>query len=81
MTTVIEAVFENGVFRPLVEVDFKENHRYKLIVENPVTETVDLAASGVDQQQVTELRARLRIFAVDWESEEMGDYDAARSRL
>ena len=81
MTTVIEAVFENGVFRPLVEVDFKENHRYKLIVENPVTETVDLAASGVDQQQVTELRARLRIFAVDWESEEMDDYDAARSRL
>jgi hypothetical protein len=28
MTTVIEAVFENGVFKPLVEADFKENHRY-----------------------------------------------------
>jgi Protein of unknown function DUF104 len=27
MTAVIEAVFENGVFKPLVEADFKENHR------------------------------------------------------
>ena len=76
MTTVIEAVFENGVFRPLVEADFKENHRYKVIV--------DLAASGIDQQQTAELRARLQMFAEDWESEEMSvydDYDAAKSRL
>jgi len=84
MTTVIEAVFENGVFKPLVEADFKENHRYKMIVEEPTTETVDLAASGIDQQHVAELRAKLQTFAEDWESGEMNvydDYDAAKTRL
>lgn len=35
MTTVIEAVFENGVFRPLVEADFKESRRYMVIGEEP----------------------------------------------
>jgi predicted DNA-binding antitoxin AbrB/MazE fold protein len=34
MTTLIEAVFENGVFRPPVEADFKKRQRYTVIVEN-----------------------------------------------
>jgi len=71
MTTVIEAVFENGVLKPQVEADFEENHRYRLIVEEQAIEIVDLAASGNDQQQTAELRTRLQTFAEDWESEEM----------
>ncbi len=77
MTTVIEAVFQNGVFKPLVEADFKENRRYKLIVEEMTPEIAD-------QQQTEELRGGLQTFAEDWESDEMGvydDYDAAKSRL
>lgn len=91
MTMVIEAVFENGVFRPLAEADFKENHRYKAIVEELADAlhfgrygTVDLAASGIGQEQAAELRAGLQTFAEDWESEEMSiydDHDAAKSRL
>jgi len=38
MTTVIDAVYENGVFRPLSEAGFKENHRYKVIVEESTAE-------------------------------------------
>lgn len=38
MTTLIEAVYENGVLKPLVEAGFKEHHRYKVIFEEPATE-------------------------------------------
>jgi predicted DNA-binding antitoxin AbrB/MazE fold protein len=40
MTTVIEAVFEDGVFKPLVEADFKENHRYKMTVEESASDLI-----------------------------------------
>lgn len=92
MTTVIEAIFENGVLKPVGAADFKEHQRYRLLVQEiaPGQETfpengdVDLTARGIDQQQAAELRARLRTFVEDWESEEMSiydNYDTAKSRL
>ena len=92
MTTVIEAVFENGVLKPVGAADFKEHQRYRLLVQEsaPSQETfpengnVDLIARGIDQQQAAELRAKLQTFAGDWESEEMNvydDYHFAKSRL
>jgi predicted DNA-binding antitoxin AbrB/MazE fold protein len=32
MTKVVEALFENGVFKPLIDNGLKEQHRYRLIV-------------------------------------------------
>jgi len=42
---------------------------------------VDLRARGINEQQASELRARLGAFAEDWNSPEMDvydDYDAAK---
>jgi predicted DNA-binding antitoxin AbrB/MazE fold protein len=39
MTTLIEAIYENGVLKPLVEAGFKEHQRYKVIFEEPATES------------------------------------------
>ncbi len=33
MPTVIDAVYENGVLRPLVKTDLKEHRRYRLVLE------------------------------------------------
>lgn len=34
MTTIIETIYENGVFRPLTQpVDFQEHQRYRLTIE------------------------------------------------
>jgi len=39
MTTLIEAVYENGVLKPLVEAGFKEHQLYQVIFEEPETES------------------------------------------
>jgi predicted DNA-binding antitoxin AbrB/MazE fold protein len=41
MTTLIEAVYGNGVLKPLVEAGFKEHQRYKVIFGEPATESED----------------------------------------
>jgi predicted DNA-binding antitoxin AbrB/MazE fold protein len=50
MMTVIEVVFENGLFRPLVEADFKMNHRYKLIIEEASIESKTRINGGADDE-------------------------------
>ncbi|MGH9940082.1 MAG: antitoxin family protein [Blastocatellia bacterium] len=42
MTTVIEAVFENGAFKPLSEVNLKEHQRYSLIIEELPQDDADI---------------------------------------
>jgi hypothetical protein len=37
---------------------------------------IDLRARGIDEVQAAELRAQLATFAGDWDSPEMGVYDA-----
>ena len=38
--------------------------------------TVNLSEHGIDESQAASLRARLSTFAEDWDSPEMGEYDA-----
>jgi DNA-binding GntR family transcriptional regulator len=83
MLTTVEGLYRNGVVE-LSEIPSRISENTRVIVTFLENGTVDLAASGIDQQQAAELRARLRTFAEDWESEEMSvydDYDAAKSRL
>lgn len=40
------------------------------------TGLVDLQSRGIDPKQASDLRARLSIFAEDWERSEMDAYDA-----
>ncbi len=46
-------------------------HRHRL---------VDLRARGIDEAQATDLHARLKTFAEDWERPEMSIYDEAPAR-
>jgi hypothetical protein len=41
------------------------------------SESVDLAARGIDEKQAADLRHRLRTFAEDWDRPEMDVYDGA----
>lgn len=42
MPTVIDAVYENGVLKPLVMTDLKEHRRYRLVLEEtPSLESLD----------------------------------------
>jgi DNA-binding GntR family transcriptional regulator len=83
MLTTVEGHYRNGVIE-LSEIPSRIHENTRVIVTFLENGTVDLAASGIDQQQAAELRARLQTFAEDWESEEMSvydDYDAAKSNL
>jgi predicted DNA-binding antitoxin AbrB/MazE fold protein len=74
MTTVIEVVFENGVFRPLVEADFKENQRYKVIVEEPAEESKARINGGADDESATEEQKRDFTLEMRWLSEHRHEY-------
>ncbi|HZF39640.1 MAG TPA: antitoxin AF2212-like protein [Blastocatellia bacterium] len=74
MTTVIEVVFENGVFRPLGEADFKENHRYKMIVEEPVAESAEHINGAADVVETTEKPDTYCIREMEWLSKRRHEY-------
>ncbi len=83
MLTAVEGFYRNGIIE-LAEIPRQVGENTRVIVTFLENGSIDLAASGIDQQQAAELRARLQTFAEDWESEEMSiydDYDAAKSRL
>jgi hypothetical protein len=48
----------------------------KVIVTFLSAGSVDLAERGIDEQQATDLRQRLKPFAEDWDRPEMDVYDA-----
>lgn len=56
MTTVIEAVYEGGVLRPLVAHDLREQQRYHLIVEE-----VRQPAAAADPVLAAELERRTTV--------------------
>ena len=74
MTTVIEAIFENGVFKPLVETDFKENHRYKVIVEEPSTESGELINGEAGAVEMVEKPDTYCIREMEWLSKHRHEY-------
>ncbi len=83
MLTAVEGFYRNGIVE-LAEIPRQVGENTRVIVTFLENGSADLAASGIDQTQAAELRARLQTFAEDWESEEMSiydDYDAAKSRL
>ncbi len=65
MTTVIEAVYENGVLKPLVEAGFKEHHRYKVIFEELAAEDLAppplLDKAGLDPELAAEIERRTTV--------------------
>lgn len=70
----IEGVFRNGKVELLeTPVDVDEAH---VIVTFLPKGAVNLAERGIDEAQAANLRVRLSTFAEDWESPEMGAYDA-----
>jgi predicted DNA-binding antitoxin AbrB/MazE fold protein len=85
MPTVIDAMYEDGVLKPLANADLKDRQRYRVTLEAVAeSDGESLAVRGIGEEEAAELRARLESFAEDWESEEMriyDDYDAAKSRL
>ncbi|MGH9842266.1 MAG: antitoxin family protein [Blastocatellia bacterium] len=60
MTTIIEAVYDNGVLKPLVAAGLKEQQRYRLIVQEERT-PVPADELGVDPEFLAELERRTTI--------------------
>lgn len=42
MSTIIEAVYEDGVLKPLAAADLKEQHRYRLILQEVTAEEAEM---------------------------------------
>ena len=74
MTTVIEAIYENGVFKPLVEAGFKERHRYKVIVEEPATEGEARINGDAGNDEANEKPDTYRIREMEWLSKHRHEY-------
>jgi predicted DNA-binding antitoxin AbrB/MazE fold protein len=74
MTTVIEAVFENGVFKPLVEADFKENRRYKMTVEESASESGARINGGAVDERAAEEPKRDFTLEMRWLSQHRHEY-------
>lgn len=55
----------------------KEEFVRELLLRAPA---VDLRARGMDEAKATDLRARLKTFAEDWDRPEMGVYDEIPAR-
>lgn len=47
MSKVIDAIFENGVFKPLGKVEIKEHERLQIIIKEKEAESVAMATSGI----------------------------------
>ena len=74
MLRTVEGIYHNGEIELLEKpTGIDEAHVIVTFLPNGM---VDLAARGIDEAQATDLRARLRTFADDWELPEMGAYDA-----
>ncbi len=58
MATIIEAIYENGVLRPLATDGLKEQHRYRLIVEESAVPEI-----CSDPALATELEQRTTILS------------------
>ena len=82
MSKSIEGIYRHGKIE-LAEVpdDVPEEARVVVTFLEP---SYDLRERGIDETQAADLRARLNLFAEDWESPEMDiydNYDAAKANL
>jgi len=82
MLTSIEGVYRNGRIE-LAEPPENVPEGTWVIVTFVRAGSVDLEATGIDQEQARLLRANLATFAEDWGSPDMSiydDYDAAKAQ-
>ena len=69
----VEGIYRDGKVELLeTPIDIDEA---RVIVTFLPEGAVNLSDRGIDEAQAASLRARLRPFAEDWESPEMGAYD------
>ena len=83
MLKTIEGVYRDGKVE-LTEVPKDVRDETRVLVTFLEPQTIDLRARGIDEAHAAELRARLAMFAEDWDSPDMAvydDYDAAKARL
>jgi uncharacterized UPF0146 family protein len=83
MLTSVEGVYRNGHVE-LTERSSDVREGARVIVTFIESNTIDLAAQGIDPAQAEILRTNLATFADDWNSPEMSiydDYDAAKASL
>jgi hypothetical protein len=75
----IEGTYKNGVIE-LAEIPENIEEESKVLVTFIESGNVDLASRGIDEKQASDLRARLKTFAEDWERPEMAIYDQDPAR-
>lgn len=83
MLTSVEGIYRNGRVE-LVESPTDVVEGARVIVTFVPSNTIDLAAQGIDKKQAEVLRTSLANFLEDWNSPEMSiydDYDKAKANL
>jgi len=55
MAKIIEAIYENGVFRPLEKVDLKEGEKVRIIIGGIVRKTMGIIPSDRIQEIIEEI--------------------------
>ena len=86
MLTTIEGVYQDGVIKLAeqpAEIQPGAPALVTFLATGHVGGAVDLRSRGIGSAAAAELRARLSVFAEDWDSPEMSaydDYHAAKSR-
>ncbi len=83
MLISVHGVYRNGKIE-LIEQPSNIRDEIYVIVTFLEPGLVDLRTRGIDEAQAAELRARLAMFAEDWDSPEMSiydDYDTVKANL
>jgi len=55
MARIIEAIYENGVFRPLEKVDLKEGEKVRIIIGGIVRKTMGIIPNDRIQEIIEEI--------------------------
>jgi len=83
MLKSIQGVYRHGRIE-LIEVPEDVHDETRVIVTFLEPGPIDLQSRGIGEAQAAELRARLAVFAEDWDSPEMDiydHYDAAKNKV
>jgi len=83
MLTTIQGVYRSGIIE-LSEAPKNIHEDTPVIVTFLASVPIDLPARGIDETQAADLRARLAVFAEEWDSPEMDiydNYDAVKTKL
>lgn len=79
MVKSVEGIYRNGKVETIEPLEEAEGARVIVTLVRPQA-PVDLAGSGVSEEQAADLRRRLAAFAEDWDRPEMSVYDELPAR-